>query len=257
MFCLQLFWLELLQPGKGKNLRPGQASHAQTVQTLKGFGKDPRVLEKTFGLQPCLGYRSKKPWGSGTTSNVRRAKRANIQWDYLEEQGADTDTPRGLAKHVAALERAMQKAKAKLNGQEEEQEPLEKGTSSRGRSSTPKAKPLEKGQRASRSSSKKGKPLEKGKGKGQGKGPGTTRSRSTSAKGKGKEGKGKKGKKGKKGLKGKGFGKGQESEEEEECEEVLVEEMEEPKEEAKEEVDQANNNVGGQGQGGGIQLLHW
>ena len=60
-------------------------------------------------------------------------------------------------------ERAMQKAKAKLNGQEEEQKPLEKGTSSRGRSSTPKAKPLEKGQRASRSSSKKGKPLEKGK----------------------------------------------------------------------------------------------
>ena len=123
------------------------------------------------------GQQKKKPWGSGTTSNVRRAKRANIQWDYLEEQGADTDTPRGLAKHVAALERATQKAKAKLNGQEEEQEPLEKGASSRGRSSTPKAKPLEKGQRASRSSSKKGKPLEKGKGKGQGKGPRTTRSR--------------------------------------------------------------------------------
>ena len=190
------------------------------------------------------GQQKKKPWGSGTTSNVRRAKRANIQWDYLEEQGADTDTPRGLAKHVAALERAMQKAKAKLNGQEEEQKPLEKGTSSRGRSSTPKAKPLEKGQRASRSSSKKGKPLEKGKGKG--KSPGPTRSRSTSAKGKGKEGKGKKGK-GKKGKKGKGFGKGQESEEEEfECEEILEEEdVEEPKEEAKEEVDQANNNVGG------------
>ena len=190
------------------------------------------------------GQQKKKPWGSGTTSNVRRAKRANIQWDYLEEQGADTDTPRGLAKHVAALERAMQKAKAKLNGQEEEQKPLEKGTSSRGRSSTPKAKPLEKGQRASRSSSKKGKGLEKGKGKG--KSPGPTRSRSTSAKGKGKEGKGKKGK-GKKGKKGKGFGKGQESEEEEfECEEILEEEdVEEPKEEAKEEGDQANNNVGG------------
>ena len=157
--------------------------------------------------------KKKKPWGSGTTSNVRRAKRANIQWDYLEEQGADTDTPRGLAKHVAALERAMQKAKAKLNGQEEEQKPLEKGTSSRGRSSTPKAKPLEKGQRASRSSSRR------------------ARARRARAR---------------RGRRA-GFGKGQESEEEEfECEEILEEEdVEEPKEEAKEEVDQANNNVGG------------
>ena len=65
VFCLQLFWLELLQPGKGKSLRPGQASHAQTVQTLKGFGKDPRVLEKTFGLQPCLGCRSTKKRSPG------------------------------------------------------------------------------------------------------------------------------------------------------------------------------------------------
>ena len=127
--------------------------------------------------------KKKKPWGSGTTSNVRKAKRAHLQWDYLEEQAVDPDTPRGLAKHVAALEKAFQKAKAKLNGEELAEEPLEKGQSSRGRSSTPKPRS---------SSARNGQPSEKGKGKGKG----TPRSRSTSAKpnGKGKKGKGKKAK---------------------------------------------------------------
>lgn len=109
--------------------------------------------------------KKKKPWGSGTTSNTRRANRAHLQWEYLEEQGADPDTPRGLALHAGNLAKALEKAKAKLQEFEDEEQPLEKGTSNRGRSSTPKPKPLGKGQKASRSSSaqpNKGKPLEKG-----------------------------------------------------------------------------------------------
>ena len=164
--------------------------------------------------------KKKKPSESGTTSNVRKAKRANLQWDYLEEQGADPDTPRGLAKHVAALEKAFQKAKAKLNGEElaDPEEPLGKGKgkSSRGRSSS--AKPLEKGKKEARSSSAKGK---KGKGKGKGEDTWTPRSRSTSAKPNGK-GKGKNGK-GKKGKKGKGFGKGQNGPDEEDINNILEE----------------------------------
>ena len=56
-FVCSCFGLSCYNLGRENKLRPGQASHAQTVQTFKGFGKDLRVLEKTLCLQPCLGCR--------------------------------------------------------------------------------------------------------------------------------------------------------------------------------------------------------
>lgn len=176
-------------------MRPGQASHAQTVQTLKGFGKDPRVLEKTFGLQPCLGCRSTKKRSPGEVAPLPT---------FARQRGPIYS---GTTWKSKVLTLTHQEAWLNMLLLWKEQEPLEKGTSSRGRSSTPKAKPLEKGQRASRSSSKKGKPLEKGKGKGQGKGPGTTRSRSTSAKEMARRARARRGRRGRRGLRAKALEK--------------------------------------------------
>ena len=75
------------------------------------FWKRPaKVLEKTWNLHSCPGCRwtkKRKPSGSGTTSNVRTAQRAHLQWDYLEE-------------HAAALGKAARKARAKLEQKKNE-----------------------------------------------------------------------------------------------------------------------------------------
>lgn len=122
MFCLQLFWLELLQPGKGKIVEAWTSLTRSNCPNFQRFWKRPQGLGKDIvpAAMPWLQVNKKrKLWGSATTCNTRRANRAHLQWEYLEEQGGP-DTPRGLAQHVAALEKTTPKAKAKLDDQAEE-----------------------------------------------------------------------------------------------------------------------------------------
>ena len=95
-----------------------------------------------------------RPWGSGTTNEARKAKRAHKQWSALEQ--ADPSSPSHLVSHLEALEKAQKRWQQRL--QEELQKAMEGavpgGCKHRGKSGQPRKAQLTPRQDLEKSTSK-------------------------------------------------------------------------------------------------------